>query len=206
MTADDQPAGAIALPPPPPAVQFYIPATSSLAGAPAAHAQARRHLRPVRPLRRHRARRGQPGGTVSPGHALSVRPAAADQRPAAVAAELHGPGQQRAADRRYHQPRLLRRRRAPAAGARHDPRGTREVHLAGARLRAPGGAQLRRARPGDPPDAAVPDRLRRPVRGARPPSREARPHDRDGDRRQGGHLHLSRPRWRPAPHQPAVRA
>ncbi|MCE3250280.1 MAG: amylo-alpha-1,6-glucosidase, partial [Geminicoccaceae bacterium] len=30
MTADDQPAGAIALPPPPPAVQFYIPATSSL--------------------------------------------------------------------------------------------------------------------------------------------------------------------------------
>ncbi len=69
------------------------------------------------------------------------------------------------------------------AAARHHPHRAREVHLAAARLRAPGGAQLRRPRSRDPPDAAVPDRFRRPVRGARPPAPGAR---RDRRRRCSG--------------------
>ena len=49
------------------------------AGAAAADVQARRHLRRVRPLRRHHSRGGQPRRPLPPGHPLPLRPGAVDQ-------------------------------------------------------------------------------------------------------------------------------
>ena len=111
-------------------------------GAAAANAQARRHVRRVRSLRRPRLQRRKPGRPLSQGHPFPLGSARSHQRASAAAAQFDRTGQQRASDGGPDEPRFLLA--GPSRpSARHDLRRPLEVPVGWRVLRAARHPQLR---------------------------------------------------------------
>ncbi len=138
-------------------------------------AQARRDVRPVQRLRRHRGRCPPRGGALSSGDAVSLAAGAEARRRAAVTALLGGAPGQPAHGSGPHQSRHLSGRQHDAA-ARLAPHLPLEAHLGRRLLRAPPRSQLHPHAPRHLAVARVCGRFRRHLRGARrgaPPARAA---------------------------------
>ena len=184
---------------------FYIPGDGP--GDPAApHAQARRHLRRWSTATATSAPRPAGRRPVPQRHALPVAARAADQRRPAAAARLQRARRQRAALRRSHQSRHLRRRpasccRRTRAHRAHDLSVARTAYQRSAcaiTATAPIGLTL---------SILLRQRFRRPVRGARAAPRAARRRDRDSVRSDDRvAAELSRARRQGAAHHAHLRS
>ena len=190
--------------PDPPESPFYIPATVSATRP----RRALKHGDTFIVVDSHGdigASAGRLGRALSRRHALPVAARTAAERRAAFAARLERARRQHAARGRPDQSRHLRRRPdRPAEG--HPPRRTHDLPVERHRLSAHQGAQSRTEAGRGLAFAALRQRLRRPVRGARRAPRATRHDFASRDRRQAaGAAQLQGARRRVAAHDAHLR-